>query len=121
MLNSVAAEEHQVEIISSVVLDIPCVVAVGRCAVAELMTSYALVGLISAADILYERDFFARDFDFAQKHTCGKNQPAYALCLKDKALSVLLYFVSVSEPVGVGDKRDISPVGACYFGEFARS
>ena len=65
VLNRIAAEEHQVEIISAVVLQIPRVVAVWRCAVAELVPPYALVGLVFSADILYERDFFARNFDFS--------------------------------------------------------
>ena len=121
MLNRVAAEEHQVEIISAVVLQIPRVVAVGRCAVAELMTPYALVGLVFSADILYERDFFARDFDFSQEHADGEYQPAYALRPENKAAAALLYFISVAQSVRVGDKRYVRFFGLGHLRYSSRS
>ena len=121
MLNRVAAEEHQVEIISAVVLQIPRVVAVWRCAVAELVTSYTLVGLISAADILYERDFFARNFDFSQEHANGEYQSAYAPRPENKAAAALFYFISVAQTVRVGDKRYVRFFGVGHLRHKSRS
>ena len=61
--------------------------------------------LVFSADVLYERDFFARNFDFSQEHADGEYQSAYAPRPENKAAAALLYFISVAQTVRVGDKR----------------
>ena len=62
VLDRVAAKKHEVKVVSAIILQIPCVIAVRGGSVSELMTPYTLVGNVFPADIFYECNAPVRNF-----------------------------------------------------------
>ncbi len=106
MLDGIHAEEHHIEIVTAVIFVAPCVIGVGRGAVAYLMPSYAFVGGVAAGDIT-KTNTAAVLLELAKQHPYGEDMPSYAACDKRSAFEVVLYPVTVPAYCGVGQQGDI--------------